>query len=101
LASSTSTLITHQSFSSHTSSKTTTTTTTKTTNTPLHSQAASGEPHTSTSSSWHHFLPFTVPPSVPTSAPSSVTETSTVPNRGPSQKFSAHRSSDPKTQCPR
>jgi len=84
LASSTSTLITHQSFSSHTSSKTTTT---KTTNTPLLTQAASGGPHTSTSSSLHHYLPFTVPPSVPTIAPSSVTETSTVSKPRPSAKI--------------
>jgi len=50
----------------------------KTTNTPLHTQAASGGPHTTKASSLHHYLPFTVPLSVPTSAPSSVTETSTV-----------------------
>ena len=56
------------------------------TTTPLHTQAASGGPHTSTSSSLHHYLPFIVPLSVPPSAPSSVNETSTVSQPHPTGK---------------
>jgi hypothetical protein len=59
----------------------------KKTNTPLHTQAAPGGLHTSTSSSLHRYLTFIVPPSVPTSAPSSVTEISTVSKPRPSAEI--------------